>query len=147
MICQTFLCSHINALSDVNGLLAVLCSLLASLINWLCCADLADNENIIEVHVIAAELQCATGANFAGFVELNFFGHATQATPVIEGTRPVSEPTSWLCTIAVHLASMAFPSQACCKCHMTSVATTLLVLYGKLHMKPKFQCSGISFAT
>ena len=83
--------------------------LLASLISWLCCADLADNENIIEVHVIAAELQCATGANFASFVELNFFDHATQATPVVEGIRPVSEPTPLLCTIAVHLVSMTCP--------------------------------------
>ncbi|KAL0055976.1 hypothetical protein WJX82_006293 [Trebouxia sp. C0006] len=55
--------------------------------------DLADNENIIEVHVMGAELQCATGANFASFVELNFFEHATQATPVIQGRRPQYDTT------------------------------------------------------
>ncbi|DBB03911.1 TPA: hypothetical protein ACH3X1_012996 [Trebouxia sp. C0004] len=55
--------------------------------------DLADNENIIEVHVIGAELQCATGANFASFVELNFYEHATQATPVIQGRRPQYDTT------------------------------------------------------
>ena len=102
-----------------------------SLINWRRCADLADNETIVEVHIIAAELQCATGANFASFVELNFFDHATQATPVVGGTRPVSEPTSLLCTIAVHLASMTCPNQACCEFQMTPGATTLLELYGQ----------------
>ncbi len=44
------------------------------------------------MHVIGAELQCATGANFASFVELNFFEHATQATPVIQGKRQVALP-------------------------------------------------------
>jgi len=42
--------------------------------------------------VIGAELQCATGANFASFVELDFFEHATQATPVIQGRRQVALP-------------------------------------------------------
>ncbi len=56
---------------------------------WLWCAELADNENIIEVHVAGAELQCGTGANFASFVELNFFDHATQATPIVPGNRSV----------------------------------------------------------
>lgn len=37
-----------------------------------------------------AELRCATVANFASFVELNFFEHASQATPVIQGDRQVA---------------------------------------------------------
>ncbi len=41
---------------------------------------------------MGAELRCATGANFASFVELNFFEHATQATPVIQGERQVALP-------------------------------------------------------
>ena len=57
-----------------------------------CYAELADNENMIEVHVAGAELQCATGPNFASFVELDFFGHATQATPVVQGPRFVWSP-------------------------------------------------------
>jgi len=71
-----------------------------------CIADLADNENIIEVHVMGAELQCATGANFASFVELNFFEHATQATPVIQGRRqvaPFPNIACTACTIPAHL--------------------------------------------
>ena len=52
-------------------------------------AGLSADETVIELHVERAELQCATGADFASFVELDFFQHATQATPVMQGPRSV----------------------------------------------------------
>ena len=52
------------------------------------CADLAENENIFEVHLASAELDVdLTGDNPATFVALDFFEHDTQATPVVSGSR------------------------------------------------------------
>ncbi len=54
-------------------------------------ADLAENENIFEVHLASAELDVTlTGDNPATFVALDFFEHDTQATPVVSGSRWVS---------------------------------------------------------
>ena len=59
------------------------------------CADLAENENIFEVHLANAELDVnLTGDNPATFVALDFFDHDTQATPVVSGSRWVSSRPS-----------------------------------------------------
>ena len=50
-------------------------------------AGLLAGETIVELYVERAELQCAAGAHFATFCELDFFQHATQTTPVVQGPR------------------------------------------------------------
>ena len=50
-------------------------------------AGLSADESIVQLHVDRAELLCATGTNFATFVELDFFQHVTQATPIMQGPR------------------------------------------------------------
>lgn len=50
-------------------------------------AGLSADESIVQLHVERAELHGVTGTNFATFVELDFFQHATQATPVMQGPR------------------------------------------------------------
>ena len=58
-------------------------------------ADLAENENIFEVHLASAELDVTlTGDNPATFVALDFFEHDTQATPVVSGSRWASPSPS-----------------------------------------------------
>ena len=52
-------------------------------------AGLSADESIVQLHVERAELHSATGTNFATFVELDFFQHATKATPVMQGPRSV----------------------------------------------------------
>lgn len=56
-------------------------------------AGLSADETIVELYIERAELQCEAGANFATFCELDFFQHATQATPVVQGSRFVLTPS------------------------------------------------------
>lgn len=70
-----------------------------------------------------AELQCATGANFASFVELNFFEHATQATPVIQGRRQVALPK--------HSMHSMHNSHTCSTASVLPFATTCIIAVSK----------------
>ena len=65
---------------------------------WLSCmlestlwsdVGLSEGESVIHLYVEKAELQCATGANFASFIELDFFQHAAHTTPIVQGPRYV----------------------------------------------------------
>jgi len=81
--------------------------------------------------MIGAELQCATGANFASFMELNFFEHATQATPVIQGRRQVALPK--------HSMHSAYNSQACSNASALPFAATCRTAVNSCE---RFVCEG-----
>lgn len=64
---------------------------------------------------MGAKLQCATGANFSSFVEINFFEHATQATPVIQGRRQVALPQHSMHNSRTLSAASALPCATTCR--------------------------------
>ena len=97
-------------------------------------AGLSADESIVQLHVEKAELHCATGTNFATFVELDFFQHATQATPIMQGPRfvlmrPVScyktsacmHPHNSDCTydpVTFRFCSASFTKFSASKCYL-----------------------------